>query len=109
MHDKDTKSLTLRVSTSNSFTISNGSEMVTQIVSNCSNAGNGSNWVLTIKDRVANAHTWFGPITLGVSSNGPMITRFDSPVRFSDGIVATTTGNFGVLDLSVSVLNTKGL
>src|ERR1051325_469905 len=108
MHDKDTKSLTLRVNASNSFTISNASEMVTQIVANCSNAGNGSNWVLTIKDRVANAHTWYGPITLGVSSNGPVVTKFNSPLRFSDGVVATTTGNAGVLDLAVSVLNTQG-
>jgi hypothetical protein len=108
MHDKDTKSLTLRVSTSNSFTISNGTEMVTQIVSNCSNAGSG--WVLKIQDRIANTpHTFFGPITLGVSSNGPIVTQFNSPVRFSDGVVAVTTGNAGILDLSVSVLNTKGL
>jgi hypothetical protein len=109
MHDKDTKSLTLRVSTSNSFTVSNGSEMVTQIVSNCSNSGNANNWVLTIKDGTANAHTWFGPITLSVSNTGPLVRNFDSPVRFSDGVVVTTNGNFGVLDLSVSVLNTKGL
>lgn len=108
MHDKDTKSLTLRVTTNNTFTISNSTEMVTQIVSNCSNAGNGSNWTLVLKDKLANAHVWVGPLTMTGPSGGPTIFRFDSPLRFSDGVVATTTGNAGVLDLAVSVLNTQG-
>ena len=108
MHDKDTRSITKRINNSSSVTLYAVSGMVTQIVANCSNAGNGSNWVLTIKDGASPAHTWYGPITLGVSSNGPVVTQFNSPVRFSDGIVATTTGNAGVLDLAVSVLNTDG-
>src|SRR5215468_3190995 len=108
MHDKDTKSLLLRANTSNSFLMSNVTELVTQVVYNCSNAGNGSNWTLKVQDRANSAHTWFGPIVLGVNSNGPSVTTFLSPVRFSDGVFTTLTGNAGVLDLSVSVVNTKG-
>jgi hypothetical protein len=107
MHDKDTKSLTYILPAV--IHAPNSTEMVTQIVSNCSNAGTGS-WVLRILDKFTpSAHTWYGPITLAVSSGGPMGIQFLSPIRFSDGILINTSGNAGVLDLSVSVLNTQGL
>ena len=108
MHDKDTKSLTTRITSSGNFTISNSTEMVTQIAFNCSNNGTG-NWVLRVQDKAANAHTWVGPLTLAGPSGGPSLLNYNSPIRFTDGILINTSGNAGVLDLSVSVLNTQGL
>ena len=82
---------TLKITTKDTFVVSNVGCYLTQIVFYCSNAGTA--WTITLKDKASSPKTWLGPLTMTVPTDKlPVKIFFDEPLFFDGGIDVVSTG-----------------
>jgi hypothetical protein len=84
-----------RITTSTTIAATPQSGLVSQIVIAVDNAG--TTWTLRIEDNSSPVIVIFPTATLALSNSGPLIIKFDKPIRVTNGIDIITTGTPGIV------------
>lgn len=84
-----------RITTSTTTAATLQSGLVSQIVIAVDNAGTA--WTLRIEDNSSPIIVIFPTATLALSNSGPIIVKFDKPIRVTGGIDIITTGTAGIV------------